>query len=234
MTFILDWYRKRIARYELLALWNGIVYHSYFSMVRVSGNRNFVVIQGNVTKDIVIDGDGNTLTLRAEESGGAVNFKTSGVGKKEKNETITKLQDKRDSGRVIKTKTADEKRGCCCANGCTLSEEEEVRRTIEELVRYILSRFLSVAVNTVFTACCRANGGGLDETDGASGILPVKPVTSSLSAIFSDCGNHIASDYYGLIIESCPRPNGCATEEIPSQRNYPPNLLHQISALSVE
>ena len=82
-------------------------------MVRVTGNRNFVVIQGNVTNDIIIDGDGNTLTLRAEESGGAVNFKTSGVEKKEKNETITKLQDKRDSGRVIKTKTADKKRGCC-------------------------------------------------------------------------------------------------------------------------
>ena len=63
-------------------------------------------------------------------------------------------------------------------------------------MRYILSRFLSVAVNTVFTACCRANGGGLDETDGASGILPVKPVISSLSAIFSDYGNHLASDYY--------------------------------------
>ena len=38
-------------------------------MVRVSGDRNFVVIQGNVTNNIVIDGDGNTLTLRAEESG---------------------------------------------------------------------------------------------------------------------------------------------------------------------
>ena len=82
-------------------------------MVRVSGKRNFVVIQGNVTNDIVIDVDGNTLALRAEESGGAINFKTSGVEKKEKNETITKLQDKRDSGRVIKTKTADKKRGCC-------------------------------------------------------------------------------------------------------------------------
>ena len=88
-----------------------------------------------------------------------------------------------------------QREGSSCANGCTLSEEE-VRRTIEELVRYILSRFLSVAVNTVFTACCRANGGGLDETDGASSILPVKPVTSSLSAIFSDCGNHVASEYY--------------------------------------
>ena len=88
-----------------------------------------------------------------------------------------------------------QREGSSCASGCTLSEEE-VRRTIEELVRYILSRFLSVAVNTVFTACCRANGGGLNETDGASGILHVKPVTSSLSAIFSDCGNHIASDYY--------------------------------------
>ena len=83
-----------------------------------------------------------------------------------------------------------------CAEGCTVSEEE-VRRTIEELVRYILSRFLSVAVNTVFTACCRANGGGgVDETDGASPIHTKKPVTASLSAIFSDCGNHIASDYY--------------------------------------
>ena len=81
-------------------------------MVRVSGNRNFVVIQGNVTDDIVIDGDENTMTLRAKESGGAVNF-TSGVEKKEKNETITKLQDKRDSRRVIKTKTADKKRGWC-------------------------------------------------------------------------------------------------------------------------
>ena len=50
-------------------------------MIRVSGNRNFVVIQGNVNNDIVIDGDGNTLALRAEESGGAVNFKTSGGGK---------------------------------------------------------------------------------------------------------------------------------------------------------
>ena len=173
-----------------------------------------------------------------------------------------------------------QREGSSCANGCTLSEEE-VRRTIEELVRYILSLFLSVAVNTVFTACWRANGGGLDETDGASGILPVKPVKSSLSAIFSDCGNHIASDYYSQntkklffhllpdlqlpepipevdldqIIESCiadwfttdfqsaiqdmlssarVRPNCCATEEIPSQRTYPPNLLHQISALSVE
>ena len=62
-----------------------------------------------------------------------------------------------------------QREGSSYANGCTLSEEE-VRRTIEELVRYILSRFLSVAVNTVFTACCRANGGGLDETYGASGI----------------------------------------------------------------
>ena len=82
-------------------------------MVRVTGNRNFVVIQGNVTNDIVIDGDENTLTLRAEESGGAVNFKTSGVEKKEKNETISKLHEKRDSGRVIKTKTVGKKRGCC-------------------------------------------------------------------------------------------------------------------------
>ena len=61
-------------------------------MIRVSGNRNFVVIQGNVNNDIVIDGDGNTLALSAEEIRGAVNFKTSGVEKREKNETITKLQ----------------------------------------------------------------------------------------------------------------------------------------------
>ena len=64
-----------------------------------------------------------------------------------------------------------------CANGCSLSEEED-RRTIEELVRYILSRFLSVAgQHSLHSLFGRANGGGLDETDGASGILPVKPVT---------------------------------------------------------
>ena len=56
-------------------------------MVRVSGNRNFVVIQGNVTNDIVIDGDENTMTLRAKESGKEhVNFKMSKWGGKEREE----------------------------------------------------------------------------------------------------------------------------------------------------
>ena len=38
----------------------------------------------------------------------------------------------------------------------------------------------------------------MDETDGASITLPVKPVTASLSAIFSDCGNYIVPDYHSL------------------------------------
>ena len=87
--------------------------------------------------------------------------------------------------------------------------EEEVRATIEELARYILSRFLSLAVNMVFTACCKASeeeeeNGGMDETDGGcdfesggSGALTVNPdAAAKLPAIFSDCGNHIALDYY--------------------------------------
>ena len=54
-------------------------------MVRVSGNKNFFVIQNNVTNDIVIDGDRNTLTSRAEESGGAVKFQNK-WGEKEREE----------------------------------------------------------------------------------------------------------------------------------------------------
>ena len=82
-------------------------------MARVCGNGNFVVIQGNFTNDIVIDGDGNTLTVTAEEGGGTVNFKTRVVEKEEKKETISKLRDKGNSSRVIKSKTADKKKGCC-------------------------------------------------------------------------------------------------------------------------
>ena len=63
-------------------------------MVRLCGNRNFVVIQGNFTNDIVIDGNGNTLTVRAKEGPGAVNFKTRVVEREEKNETITQSIEK--------------------------------------------------------------------------------------------------------------------------------------------
>ena len=86
-------------------------------MARVCGNRNFVVIQGNFTNDIVIDGDGNTLTVTAKESGGIVNFKTRVVEKEGKREIFPKLQDKRDTNRGIKNKMEDKKKRCCsCLN----------------------------------------------------------------------------------------------------------------------
>ena len=77
----------------------------------MSGNRNFVVIQSNVTNDIIIDGEGNTLTLRAEESGGAVNFKTSGVERKRRMKQLTSYKIKETRVESLKPKRRTKREG---------------------------------------------------------------------------------------------------------------------------
>ena len=73
--------------------------------------------------------------------------------------------------------------------------ETEIKKKVEELLRYILTRFLSVSVNTVFKHCCQVSeASDQDKTDGEP-LTHVELLTKyedKLPAIFTACGRHIA------------------------------------------
>ena len=81
--------------------------------------------------------------------------------------------------------------------------EKEAKRKIEELVRYILTRFLTIAVNTVFKQCCEASeeADGADKPDGEPKGEPLTTVellikySDQLPAIFFSCGKQVACNY---------------------------------------
>ncbi len=79
--------------------------------------------------------------------------------------------------------------------------EEEVKKTLNELVRYLLTQFLSVAVNTVFTNCRTIQGEGEDDqmdnsvdTGEEAGFTPMLS-NAKLSIIFSACAKYVAQNY---------------------------------------
>ncbi len=93
-------------------------------------------------------------------------------------------------------------------DGVTLGDAE---KTITELVRYIVTQFLSVAVNTVFSNCRKIEEEEEEEVDVGNGdyneasekLLSVLE-KSKLSVIFAACGKHIVKHHLEHIISiSC-------------------------------
>ena len=78
--------------------------------------------------------------------------------------------------------------------------DTQAKKKVEELLRYILTRFLSVSVNIVFKQCCEA-GEEAEAADKPDGRILGEPLTSlelltkygdNLPVIFTACGKHIA------------------------------------------
>ena len=69
--------------------------------------------------------------------------------------------------------------------------DTKCKKKIKELLRYILTRFLSVSVNPVFKQYCQASEEAeSDRTDGDVEFMT--KYSDQLRAIFSSCGKHVA------------------------------------------